>query len=297
MKTFRSAARGAPVDAVAVVAPHASAVCASPAGVSVGERRAVGRPSAAWPAAMRRAPETRAAVPGNARVTDLGAGRFVATVDPAVTGARSSRSARSARLADGVARFADAAPVRRPATRPARLLAGGNGIRSAANRRTLGFDGVKDGRPGFLADGRCAVAVRDRSGGAGEPCVAATETSVVPCHDCVLVPYVWDAGIVGGRAVARAGTAYAGERVRRGGASNGVRDGRVAGPAATRVGHPAGQVGGSTEVDVRAEPGAGGGPSAGGGTAPGVTPGVTPGGMGHCRPVSPAPRAPGARIG
>ncbi|WP_249375634.1 S1 family peptidase [Streptomyces sp. I05A-00742] len=312
MKTFRLTVRGAPAGAVAlavvlavvVLVPRAQASPASPAAeggrATAGSSR--GADASARLAGARRALDRRVAIPGTAWVTDPGTRRVVVTADPTVTGAR------LARLNEVAARLGDAVTVRRSTTRLTRFLAGGDGIRGGSVRCTLGFNVVKDGRPAFLTAGHCGKAVAEWSGTGGGPRAAVTETSVFPGHDYALARYTDGAArrsevaLRGGgtRAITRAGDAYLGEAVQRGGSTTGVHAGRVTGLDAT-VNYAEGRVTGLIETDVCAEPGDSGGPLFDGGTALGITSGgsgdCASGGKTYYQPVPRALRALGAGIG
>ncbi|MBH1936579.1 S1 family peptidase [Streptomyces sp. AV19] len=278
----------------AAVVLAASALVPQPADASAS--------TAARLAATRQTLDARAAIPGTAWVTDPRAGRVVVTADSTVTGAR------LARLTEVTAGLGDAVVVRRTTARLTRFVAGGGAVWGGTARCSLGFNVNRGGRPAFLTAGHCGNAVPDWAETRGGPRAAVTETSVFPGGDYALARYTDGAARPsavdlhdgGTRTITRAGRAYAGERVRRSGATTGVRGGTVTGLNAT-VNYQEGRVDGLIETDVCAEPGDSGGPLFDGDAALGITSGGTgncrTGGKTYYQPVDRALRALGASIG
>ncbi|MFF2023188.1 S1 family peptidase [Streptomyces sp. NPDC058171] len=248
----------------------------------------------------------RATIPGTSWAVDPVTNQIRVTADRTVTGERWDRLTRAvAGLGDSVAR------IERSAGEFAPFVEGGDAIFGGGARCSLGFNvTTREGTPGFLTAGHCAVAAARWSDDNGTVLGSVRAATFPGAGDLALVGYD-DPGVRApssvntgrGRSVAidRAADATVGQSVQRMGSTTGLRDGRVTGLNAT-VNYPEGTVSGLIQTDVCAEPGDSGGPLF---TGEGAAVGLTSGGSGDCtsggvtffQPVTTALEAFGARIG
>ncbi|MFD7549839.1 S1 family peptidase [Streptomyces sp. NPDC059816] len=248
----------------------------------------------------------RATIPGTSWAVDPVTNRIRVTADRTVTGERWDRLTRAvAGLGDSVAR------IERSTGEFAPFVEGGDAIFGGGSRCSLGFNvTTREGTPGFLTAGHCAVAAARWSDDNGTVLGSVRAATFPGAGDLALVGYD-DPGVRApssvntgqGRSVAidRAADATVGQSVQRMGSTTGLRNGRVTGLNAT-VNYPEGTVSGLIQTDVCAEPGDSGGPLF---TGEGAAVGLTSGGSGNCtsggvtffQPVTTALAAFGARIG
>lgn len=187
---------------------------------------------------------------------------------------------------------------------------GGDAIWAGRGRCSLGFNVVKDGKPGFLTAGHCTMAGDNWAVEQGGEPVAKIVAKKWPGNDYSLAMYTdpktdapsaVDQGDAGMQKITGAAEAAVGMAVKRMGSTTGLHDGKVTGLDAT-VNYRGGYtVHGLIQTDVCAEPGDSGGSMFSGDKAVGLTSGgggnCSSGGETFFQPVTKALAAVGAQIG
>ena len=272
------------IEAATPVATRAASPAATPAAAPALATQPGDRSAGAYPdaAAVTRALEESARIPGTAWATDPTSGQVVVSLDQTVTGAK------LAQVTALVARFGSAVRTERVAGTLTPKIAGGDPIYGGQYRCTLGFN-VRDSSNVyyFLTAGHCANLSSTWYANSSQGTVLGTRVgSSFPGNDYGIVKYtnlsVPHPGAVdlcngSSQDITEVGTAYVGESVKRASCVTGVHSGTVLAVNAT-VNYAAGTVTGLIKTNVCVEAGDSGGPLFDGTKALGLL----SGGSGNC---------------
>jgi len=279
------ATQAAPVTHAAATPPHARAAGATPQLVEHG-------PAAL--AAVTRALDASARIPGTAWAIDPRTAQVVVSLDQTVTGAK------LATISAVLSRFGDAARIERVGGVLSPTIAGGDDIYGGQYRCTLGFN-VRDSNNVyyFLTAGHCGnIASTWYANSAHTTVLGTTAGSSFPSSDYAIVKYtnpsIPHPGAVdlcngSSQDITSVGTAYVGESVKRASCRTGVHSGTVLAVNAT-VNYAEGTVTGLIKTNVCAESGDSGGPLFDGTKALGILSGssgnCTSGGISYYQPLA-----------
>jgi streptogrisin D len=237
--------------------------------------------SATGLAAVTRALDTSARIPGTAWAIDSRTNQVVVSLDQSVTGAK------LAKVTAVVSRFGNAVRTERVAGTFHPYLSGGDAIYGGQYRCTLGFNvRTSSNVYYFLTAGHCGnIASTWYSNSSKTTVLGTTAGSSFPGDDYAIVKYLSGSTPPGNvdlcngsfQDITSVGVAYVGESVKRGGCFSGVHSGTVLAVDAT-VNYAEGTVTGLIKTNVCAEGGDSGGPLFDGSKALGLF----SGGSGNC---------------